>query len=547
MDTIKENLDHQNLNGVVELDVVVVGAGFGGVYQLKKLRDEGYKVKILEAGAGYGGVWWFNAYPGARVDTPIPLYELDDPALWKDWSWTQRFPDHTELRAYFNHVAEKWDLRKDTHFNSLVQSATWDHVEFKWNVRTKDGNVFKAKYLLLNTGFAAKRYIPEWKGSGLFAGLFIHPSYWPHAGLDLRGKKVAIVGTGSTGVQLATELTPIVGELTVFQRSINTCTPMRQVNYQNGEQSIPRNEYPDLFKNRAACFTGLDFHFLGRSTFDDDLAKRQEIYERLWAEGDFRYWLAGYDDTLFDENANREAYDFWRDKTRARIDSIRHRDLLAPMKQPFSFGCRRVSLENGYFEIFNQPHVNLVDVNATPIQEITEKGIKTSKKEWEFDVIICATGYDALTGGLRQIDIRGSSGESLHEHWKTGTYTHLGMCVSGFPNMFFTYGPQAPSAFCNGPTCAQLQGDWIVGALTHMREENFKAMTAEREAELQWRDNIARIADATLLPGTKSWYMGDNIPGKTREPLLYLAGVSTYAKTIKEAAANGYTGFKFDQ
>lgn len=531
-------------------DVIVVGAGFGGCYQLKYFRDQGYKVKLLEAGDGYGGVWHWNAYPGARVDTTIPHYEFSDPKLWEEWSWKQRFPDHTELRAYFNFVAEKWDLRKDTQFNSFVSAATWNDSDATWTVSTREGDTFKSRHLSLNTGFAAKRYIPDWKGIDSFKGEFIHPSYWPHAGLgtDLHGKKIAVIGTGSTGVQLATELAPIAGHLTVFQRSINTCMPMGQVDFENGDQVFPRKEYLEFFKNRNNSYGGFNFNFLGRGTFDDDAEKRRQTYEELWAEGDFKYWLATYHDMLFNKDANREAYNFWRDKTRARLNDERVKDLLAPMEQPYSFGCKRISLEKGFFEIFNQPNVSLMDVNATPIEEVTENGLRTSgdDKEHEFDIIICATGYDACTGGLRQIDIRGVNGRTLYDHWSKGAYTYLGMTVSGFPNMYLTYAPQGPTALCNGPTCAELQGQWIINAVNHMREKGLKKMVASAESEQGWKDTVVNIANATLLPTTKSWYMGDNIPGKPREPLIYLGGVPTYYKTINEEAAGGYAGYSFE-
>ncbi|KAK8074596.1 hypothetical protein PG997_009259 [Apiospora hydei] len=546
MGSITDTLSDLSLNGAQELDALIVGAGFGGVYQLKHLRDAGYKVKLVEGGTDYGGVWYWNRYPGARVDSSIPVYEFSDPALWQTWSWKQRFPGSAELRAYFAHVAVVWDLRRNTEFGAFVESAVWNDGESKWTVKTKKGDVYKAKFFLPNTGFAAKRYIPDWKGIDTFGGTFLHPSYWPHEELDLKGKKVAVIGTGSTGIQLATDLAPLVGELAVFQRTINTSLPMRQAEYQDGEQEIPREDYPDFFRGRTDSFGGFDFNFIGRSTFDDDPETRRELYEKLWAEGDFKFWLATYQDMLFDPAANREAYNFWRDKTRAKIHDDRIRDLLAPMKQPYSFGCKRVSLENGYFEIFNESHVHLVDVNSTPIEEITPKGIKTSEKEWEFDYIICATGFDSITGSLKQIDIRGPSGQSLQEHWKNATYTHMGLSVSGFPNMFFSYGPQAPTPFCNGPTCAELQGDWILGLMNHMRDKGLKKVEAEEESEKKWRETVLNLANATLLPTTRSWYMGDNIPGKPREPLLYLGGVPAYYKTLGEAAKNGYTGFKLE-
>ncbi|KAF1847797.1 FAD/NAD(P)-binding domain-containing protein [Cucurbitaria berberidis CBS 394.84] len=539
------NANDANGNQVQELDALVVGAGFGGVYQLKVIRDAGYKVKLVEHGDDYGGVWYWNRYPGARVDSSIPHYEFSDPKLWKDWTWKQRFPGGPELRAYFAHVADLWDLRKDTQFNTFVSSATWNDSEARWTVKTKAAEVYKVKYLLLNTGFAAKRYIPDWKGIDSFKGTFLHPSYWPHEEPDLKGKRVAVIGTGSTGIQIAQELSKVASQLTVFQRTPNMSLPMAQVEYDLPKQALPKSEYPNLFAGRNDSFSGFSFNFLPRSTFEDTPEERQKTYEGLWSKGDFEFWLATYYDMLFDPKANGEAYKFWRDKTRARINESKVADILAPIEQPYAFGCKRISLEDEYFEIYNKPNVSLVDISnkGTPIQGLTEKGIKTTDKEYEFDFIVCATGYDAITGGLRQIDIRGPSGESLSDYWKAGAKTYLGLTVSGFPNMFFTYGPQAPTALCNGPTCAELQGNWILNMMNHMKENSLKKIDAQKESEAQYKELIWKLANVSLLPTVDSWYMGTNIPGKPREPLIYLGGVPTYYKTINEAAANGYTGF----
>ncbi|CAE7015945.1 hypothetical protein P3342_004198 [Pyrenophora teres f. teres] len=549
-----DGLEHLSLSGtsnttnsaeVKELDALIVGAGFGGVWQLKVLRDSGYRVKLVEHGSDYGGVWYWNRYPGARVDSPIPNYEFSDPALWKNWTWEQRFPGSAEIRAYFAHVARVWDLRKDTQFNTFVSSAVWNDADAKWTVKTKQGETYRVKFLLLNTGFAAKRHIPDWKGIDSFKGTFLHPSYWPHEEPGLHGKRVAIVGTGSTGVQLAQDLSKVAGQLTVFQRTPNMAMPMRQVNFTAPNQAIPKPKYPDFFAGRHDSFAGFDYNFYHKSTFEDTPTERKQKYEELWSEGDFKFWLATYHDMLFSKDANREAYNFWRDKSRAKIHNRKVADILAPMKQPHAFGCKRISLEKDYFEIFNQPNVAVVDVSSkgTPIQGITENGIKTNDAEYQFDYIISATGYDAVTGGLSQIDIRGQSGESLSEHWKDGARTHLGLAVSGFPNMFFTYGPQAPTAFCNGPTCAELQGNWILQTMNHMREKSIKKIVAQKESEDQWNKLVCDIANSSLLPSVDSWYMGTNIPGKPRQPLIYLGGVPSYYKTIYETAEKGYTGF----
>lgn len=337
-------------------------------------------------------------------------------------------------------------------------------------------------------------------------GTFLHPSYWPHEEPDLKGKRVAVIGTGSTGIQVAQELSSVASQLTVFQRTPNMSLPMAQVDYDLPKQALPKEKYPDLFTHRTDSFAGFSFNFLPRSTFEDTPEQRLRQYEELWAEGDFKFWLATYYDMLFTKEANREAYNFWRDKTRAKITDSKVAEILAPMEQPYAFGCKRISLENKYFEIYNQPNVTLVDVSekGTPIQEITEKGIKTSEKEHEFDFIVCATGYDAITGALAQIDIRGPCGESLSEHWKDGAKTYLGLAVSGFPNMFFTYGPQAPTALCNGPTCAQLQGDWILRAMDYLKEKELKKIHAQPESEEKYKELIWQLANVSLLPSVDS-------------------------------------------
>ncbi|KAJ5847981.1 hypothetical protein N7455_011938 [Penicillium solitum] len=526
------------------LDALIVGAGFGGVYQLKQLRDNGFNVKLVDSASDFGGVWYWNRYPGARVDSTVPHYEFSDPGLWKDWSWKQRFPGSQELRDYFSFTADRWDLRIDTEFNTFVSSAVFDEEKNHWNITSSAGKKFTARYFLLNTGFSAKRHIPNWKGIDKFKGTWVHPSYWPKEEPDLRGKKVAVIGTGSTGVQLAQELSQVAGEFVLFQRTPNLALPMKQINFKKGEQDLPRKDYPHLFENRRNSFGGFSFNFTARSTFDDPPEKRKEVYEELWKHGDFHFWLATYQDMLFTKEANKEAYDFWKSKVRARLSDSRLRDILAPEIQPHGFGCKRISLENGFYEIFNQPKVSLVDVNSTPIVEVTERGIKTTEKEWEFDYVVCATGFDAVTGGLLQMGIQGKEGQLLTDKWKHGTQTYLGMAVSGFPNMFFTYGPQAPTALCNGPTCAEYQGDFIVGMMNYMREQGLKRVEPGVQAEQAWGEDVRKFAYSSLLPETNSWYMGTNIPGKVREPLIYLGGVPNYYGGLNKCLKGGFAEFE---
>ncbi|KAI1407156.1 cyclopentanone 1,2-monooxygenase [Hypoxylon sp. FL1857] len=531
---------------VEELDALIIGAGFSGVYQLKKLRDEGYKVKMVESGSDYGGIWYWNRYPGARVDSHAPHYQFSDPELWKNWHWKQRFPDHKQLREYFQFVAEKWDLRKDTFFNTYINSAIWDEVQYKWIITAQDGRIFKATFFLPHTGIAASRSVPDWRGIEYFKGLIVHSSYWPHDEPDLKGKKVAVIGTGSTGVQLSHAVSEVAGELTVFQRTPALCLPMKQVDYADDEEPIPKSELEEFFKVRNRGYWGFDFGFLEKNTFDDNEDERRAIYEELWKAGDFTYWLGTYTDMLFSPKANNEAYKFWREKTRARLNDPRLQELLAPQEQPYPFGCKRVPLERGYYEMFNKPNVHLVNVNETPVVEVTEKGIRTSEKEWEFDVIILATGFDAVTGGLTTIDVRGIDNQSLKQKFlEQGPATYYGISIAGFPNMFFSYGPGAPTAFCNGPTCAEVQCDWIAEVMNRLRRHGISSIVADESSEKAWGEQVQGIANASLLPKAKSWYMGDNIAGKPRASLMYLGGLPNYHEKLKNCASSGYKGFHF--
>ncbi|GKU09849.1 cyclopentanone -monooxygenase [Fusarium langsethiae] len=519
-------------DNAIVLDALIVGGGFGGVYQLKRLRDEGYNVKLVDIASDFAGVWFWNRYPGARVDSPVPHYEFSDPKLWREWNWSQRFPGSAEIREYFSYVAEKWDLRKDTFFNTRISNADWNDKADRWEIESEDGKRFDLKYLLLNTGFAAKRYIPDWKGIDLFCGTWIHSSYWLHEEPDLKGKKIAVIG--------------IASEFVLFQRTPNTALPMKQIKYAPNDKPVSEDRYNEVYQGRHSSFTGFDFNFLPRDTFSDDPDTRLAVYEDLWSHGDFHFWLATYKDMLFQRDANAEAYKFWKAKVRSRINDPRIQELLAPEKQPYSFGCKRISLEADYFEIFNQPNVSLVDVNTIPIVEVTERGIKTTEKEWEFDFVVCATGFDAVTGGMIDINITGESGLKLKEKWKTGAKTYLGMSVAGFPNMFFIYGPQAPTAFCNGLTCAESQGEFVISMIKYMSKHKFHAVEACHDAENDWGATVRDIANASLLPTTKSWYMGDNIPGKPRECLTYLGGVPAYTASLRGCAESDFRGFQFE-
>ena len=534
------------MNTEEEFDVVLVGAGFAGVYQLHQLRKRGLRVRLYEAGSGLGGIWYWNCYPGARVDTHVPMYEFGLEEIWKDWNWSERFPGWAELRAYFEHVDKKLDLRRDIRFDTRVERARFDESAHHWQVSVSGGQTVRCQFLVLCVGFGSKIFVPKIPGLDRFKGPCHHPARGPQNDLDLRGKRVAVIGTGASGVQVAQEAAKVAAQLTVYQRTPCLALPMQQRRLDAATQAQWKKTYRERYANRRNTFGGFDFNLLQTSALAATPEQRQAQYEALWNEGGFSYWIGTYMDVLTDEAANRTAYDFWRDKTRARIKNPRVRDLLAPMEPPYPFGTKRPSLEQGYFEIFDQPHVALVDLNATPIESVTETGIRTAEGETPFDLIVLATGFDAVSGGITDIDIVGTRGRSIKEHWQGGMRTYLGVASAGFPNLLYLYGPQSPSGFCNGPSCAELQGDWIVQCIADLRARGVQTLEPSDTAEAVWGQVVQSAADMTLFPRANSWYMGANVPGKPREMLNYPAGLNTYLQQCEAVSGKGYEGFVLD-
>ena len=533
-------------DGGPELDVVIVGAGFAGLYQLHRLRGLGLSVVLLEAGAGLGGIWHWNCYPGARVDTHVPLYEFSDELIWRDWYWEERFPDWTALRRYFAHVDAAWDLSRDILFGTRVQGATWDEGHRRWAIAAEGGDALQARFLVLCTGFAAKAHVPDFPGLADFAGACHHTAHWPQEGLDMTGQRVGVIGTGASGVQVAQEAARVAAELTVFQRTPMMALAMQQRRLTPAEQDDAKARYPEIFRLRRQTNSGFDWPGIGEPTLSVPEGERLATYERLWQEGGFAFWAGGYSDVLLDEAANRLAYDFWRDKVRARIDDPALAELLAPTEPPHPFGVKRPSLEQTYYDAFNQDNVALVDLRATPIERVTPTSVRTTATEHPLDLLVLATGFDAVTGGLTSIELRGTRGDTLADHWRDGVLTHLGVASNGFPNLLYLYGPQSPSGFCNGPTCAEVQGDWVVDLLRYLRDGGITRIEATAEAEQAWRDQVHGIASLTLFPRADSWYMGANIPGKPREMLNWPGGLRLYVGACREAAEAGYRGFTLE-
>lgn len=526
------------------VDVLIVGAGFSGLYQLRRLREQGFRVQLLEAAPDLGGIWYWNCYPGARVDTHVPLYEYSDPHLWRDWSWSERFPSWEELRRYFEYVDRKLDLRRDIRFGCRVEAARFDEDRKTWSVTTNDEQTIECRILLLCTGFAAKPYVPALKGLRRFKGIAHHTALWPQEGLDMSGLRVGVLGTGASGVQVVQEAAAVARDVVVFQRTPILALPMQQRRFSVEEQEKYKQEYPARFASRALNFGGFDFkRYGGESALDVSEAERRQVYERCWSEGGFSFWAATFGDMLLNAASNRTAYDFWRDKVHARVNDPTVAETLAPAEPPHPFGVKRPSLEQTYYDVFNQPNVTLVDLKATPVVEATPTGVRTTMRIFDLDLLVLATGFDAVTGGLTQIDIRGPSGQSLAETWASGAATFLGLATVGFPNMLFLYGPQSPSGFCNGPSCAELQGEHVVRLLTFLRDEGVQRFEATAKAQAAWSQHVEEIGAMTLFTQADSWYLGANIPGKPRQFLNYPGGLPLYLHACEAAAAAAYDGF----
>jgi cation diffusion facilitator CzcD-associated flavoprotein CzcO len=527
----------------LEVDVLVVGGGFGGVYCLYELRKQGFKTVLYEAGNDLGGTWRWNCYPGAGVDSEIPEYQYSIPETWKDWTWPSNYPTYKDLREYFDHVSKVLDIKKDCAFGSVVVDAQFNTDEGRWHVKTEDGRLAKAKYFVVAAGFAAKRYIPDFEGVDKFKGIMHHSSFWPDESVDVRGKRCAIIGTGASGVQVTQAWGPIAGSLKVFQRTPNLAVPMRKRALTVEEQQQAKAYYPELFTLREKCFGGFLYTFAERGTFEDTKEEQQAFLEKLWQDGGFRYWLGNYKDYLHDQKANRIVYDFWAKKIRDRIGDPQQRELLAPLEPPHPFGVKRPCLEYNYFEQFNRPNVEVVDIKNNQIVGFTEDGIKLQDGTvHEVDVVCVATGFDITTGGMTAMGLRSVHGTTLQDEWKAAAYTYLGTTVSGYPNMFHLYGPQGPTLLSNGPTSVEVQGRWIADAIKQIDRQGIKYIDATPEASQAWKKRINELSDVSLFPTTKSTYMGGSLPGKAFEQGNYAGGLAAYAQEIR-AVLPDFKGF----
>ncbi|KAF4977142.1 hypothetical protein FZEAL_6285 [Fusarium zealandicum] len=527
------------------LDAIIIGAGFGGCYLLKNLRKQGFRVRVFEEGHGVGGVWWHNNYPGARSDTPVPLYEFSDQEIWNEWEWSQEYPGQPEIKRYFEFVDQKWDLSKDITFGVKVTDASFDPQTDRWTIRTNTGISASACFFLPAMGFATKLFTPKLKGLETFQGFSCHTARWPEQSMDLEGKRVGVIGTGATGVQVIQELGPKVEQLVVFQRSPNCALPMRQQAWVAGSRD--KTLYPELYRQMKMTFGGFLYDKVMRKTMGDTAEQRNALYEKLWEMGGFAVTHGNYSDFMTDMEASQAIYEFWRDKVRQRIlkDDPELIENLAPWDPPFPFGTKRPSLEVKFYEVFNQDNVNLVALKKNQIEEIVPNGVKMADGTlFELDALILATGFDAVTGSFTRLNIKGLDNKMLNDEWSAGTRTFLGLATSGFPNMLYMYGPQSPSAWAVGPVISEIQSDWIIQTMKYMRESGCTRIEAKPDAERDWAVVVNEECNKTLLPqNMTTWYMGGNVPGKTREALNYMGGLPAYQSALAECLDNSWSSF----
>ena len=524
------------------VDVVVVGAGFAGLYMLYRLRGLGLQVQVIEAGSDVGGTWFWNRYPGARCDVESMEYSYSfSEELQQEWDWTERYATQPEILRYINHVADRFDLRRDVQFNTRVSSAIFDEATGRWTVTTENGQIVNTQFCVMATGCLSAAKPPEIKGRDLFKGNTYHTGLWPHEPVDFTGKTVGVIGTGSSGVQTIPEVAKQAHQLFVFQRTPTFSLPAGNRPLKEAEVQEIKQNYTDLRKRAKVSPTGVASYPLPTlSALEVTPQERDVAYEFRWQAGGTAYTRT-FKDIMLLAAANETAADFARRKIQSRVKNPELAEKLTP--RDIYIGTKRLCLDTQYFETFNKDNVSLVDIRSTPIQEITEAGVKTSVAEYKLDALIYATGFDAITGAILNIDIRTSSGLTLAEKWRAGPLTYLGLMTAGFPNLFMVTGPGSPSVLSNVIVSIEQHVEWISDCIQHLTANSCAQIEATQEAENNWVAHVNQLASATLFLNANSWYMGANVPGKPRVFMPYVGGVGRYREECTAIANNGYTGF----
>jgi cation diffusion facilitator CzcD-associated flavoprotein CzcO len=525
-------------------DAIVIGAGIAGLFQLYRLRELGLTVRVFETGTGVGGTWYWNRYPGARFDSESYTYGYAfSEDLLKEWNWTEHFSPQPETLRYLNHVADRFDLRRDIRFSSRVAAATWDETARRWQVTLENGDTVQARFLITAIGPLSAYTMPRIPGVDDFQGQSFHTYKWPHQKVDFSGKRVAVIGTGATGVQVIQTIAPECGSLHVFQRTPNWCTPLHNRPITDQEQDTIKANYPAMFellRRTPGCY----IHDTDpRGTFEVSEEEREAFWEKLYSEPGFGIWMANFRDVLTEPKANALFSEFVARKIRQRVKDPATAEKLIP--KCHGFGTRRVPQETRYYEAYNLPHVHLVDTRETPIERITATGIKTSDADYTFDMIIYATGFDAITGAFDRIDFRGVNGQHLKDHWADGPKTYLGLMSAGFPNMLTIVGPHNASTRCNIPRCIEQNVEWVSDLMRYAQAHRITRIEATAEAEADWSRHIEELAEGMLYTQVDSWATGinSNVEGKTvRRILQYQGGAPQYRAKCEDVADNGYAG-----
>ena len=523
-------------------DAIVIGAGMSGLYQLIRLRELGLRARVFEAGMGVGGTWYWNRYPGCRFDSESYSYGYSfDKDLLQEWSWSEHFAPQPETERYLNRVADKYDLRRDIQFNARVKAAEWDEASRSWTVTLEDGSRHRSRFLITAIGALSAPTMPNFPGISDFRGQSFHTGLWPKEPVDFAGKRVAVIGTGASGVQTIQEVAKMARELVVFQRTPNWCAPLGNGRIAPEEMEQIRARYDEIFRRCEETFSCFLHTPMDKNTFDASEEERNAILEKLYNERGFGIWVGNFKDMLTNREANRVISDFVANKIRQRVKDQKVAEKLIPTNH--GFGTRRVPLETNYYEVYNQPNVTLVDTRETPIERITGTGIRTSERDYEFDIIVYATGFDALRGAFDRIDFRGKDGVTLKEMWKDGATSLVGMLQDGFPNMFMLLGPHA--ALGNIPRSIEFNVDWVTRLLRHMQANGLTRAEATPEAMAKWMDHVMEVAKGLLSMEVDSWMTGVNVNvegRQVRRVARYTGSAPAYRGWADDIAARGYAG-----
>ena len=539
MSEIFKNADNTSATGK-DFDVIIIGAGFAGMYMLHRMREMGLKSIVFEAGDGVGGTWYWNRYPGARCDVESVQYSYQfDKELEQEWTWSEKYSPQPEILKYANHVADRFKLRKDIRFSTRITSSNYDEKKAEWEVVAEQGDTYRSNFCIFATGCLSSYNLPKFEGIEDFSGATYHTGQWPHEGVDFSGLRVGVIGTGSSAIQSIPEIAKQAKHLTVFQRTANYTIPARNAKLTEDYVRAVKDDYTGLRERARQKPAGYDIPLNPQSVLEVTEEEFKSEFQARWEKGGTQF-LGAYGDLLLKAEANEKAAKFVKDMIRDTVDDPDVAELLCPTN---IIGCKRLCVDTDYYKTYNRPNVKLVDVSQKPIDKITSSGVAHQGIEYEFDAIVFATGFDAMTGALFNIDIRGREGRSLKEKWNGGPQTYLGLTTNGFPNMFTITGPGSPSVLTNMLPSIEQHVNFISDCISYMREHGHSKIEPELNAELDWGLHVNEVADLSLRSTCASWYVGANVPGKPRVFTPYIGGFPRYVERCKSVVANGYEGF----